>query len=230
MYVTVDKDPETLAAERTTFGALAASVRQLVDATIRTTVDLAEADAVRCELDTLVARLRTAQIPGSYGVNITPDGTFRNHGNAVVGVRNAIAPPLQVERDPSGRAWSSFFLGAAYEGPPGLVHGGVTALLLDQIAGEAAAAGGSPGMTGGLTMRYLRPTPLGDLSVEAWIDRVEGVKTHVHGELRDAGGEATVTCEGVFILPRWAREQLAEQGSADGPTPTTRRTVPPTFE
>lgn len=230
MYVTVDQDAATLAAERATFGALAESVRQLVDATIRTTVDLEEADAVRTEVDALVARLRATQVPGSYGVNITPDGTFRNHGNAVVGVRNAIAPPLQVERDPSGRAWASFFLGAAYEGPPGLVHGGVTALLLDQIAGEAAAAGGSPGMTGGLSLRYRRPTPLGELSAEAWIDRVEGVKTYVHGELRDADGQATVTCEGIFILPRWAREQLAEQGPEDGPTPMTRRSVPPSFE
>lgn len=210
-YVVVEVDEaeeEKLLASQV---ALTDTVRQLVDATIRTTVDAAELDAVRAELAPLVERLRAAQLPGSYGVSLTSGGTFRNYGNAVVGLRNAVAPPLQVERDPAGRAWAHFELGAAYEGPPGLVHGGVTALILDQIAGEAAAAGGTPGMTGQLAMRYLRPTPLGPLSVEAWIDRHEGFKTWVKGEMRDADGEPTVTCEGLFILPRWARELVDDE-------------------
>jgi hypothetical protein len=87
----------------------------------------------------------------------------------------------------------------------------VLALVLDQLLGEAGAAGGAPGMTGTLTLRYEQNTPLGDCSAEAWIDRVEGVKTFVMGELRRADGEATVRAEGVFILPRWARDALAEQ-------------------
>ncbi len=57
-------------------------------------------------------------------------------------------------------------------------------------------------------MRYEKNTPLGDVSAEAWIDRVEGVKTIVKGELRDADGETTVRAEGIFILPRWAREAM----------------------
>jgi hypothetical protein len=39
-----------------------------------------------------------------------------------------------------------------------------------------------------------------------------GIKTIVKGELRDADGEVTVEAEGLFILPRWAREQLAASG------------------
>jgi hypothetical protein len=31
----------------------------------------------------------------------------------------------------------------------------------------------------------------------------------VKGELRRADGTITVTAEGIFILPRWAREELA---------------------
>jgi acyl-coenzyme A thioesterase PaaI-like protein len=142
---------------------------------------------------------------------LTEDGHTRAHGNAVIGLRNAVAPPLRVERTPDGKAWSSFHLGPQYEGPPGLVHGGVSALLLDQLCGEAAAAGGSPGMTGRLTLHYRRPTPLGDLSGEAWIDHVEGYKTTVKGHLKDADGNPTVEAEGLFILPRWARELIAER-------------------
>ena len=135
---------------------------------------------------------------------------MRGHGNAVVGLRNPTAPPLKVEKSDEGRAWSSFHLGALYEGPPGMVHGGVAALVLDQLLGEAAAAGGSPGMTGTLTLRYEQNTPLGDCSGEAWVDHVEGVKTIVKGELRAADGQATVRAEGIFLLPRWARAALEE--------------------
>ena len=112
-----------------------------------------------------------------------------------------------MRHDPTGRAWADFHLGAAYEGPPGLVHGGVAALVLDQVLGEAAGAGGKPGMTGTLTLRYRRGTPLGDLHVEAHIDRVDGIKTYAVGHIADAEG-VTVEAEGVFILPKWARKAI----------------------
>jgi hypothetical protein len=80
-------------------------------------------------------------------------------------------------------------------------------MVLDQLLGEATGAGGKPGMTGTLTLRYRRGTPLGDLSAEAWIERSEGIKTWAKGHLMDAEG-VTVEAEGLFILPRWARERM----------------------
>lgn len=214
-YAHEELTPEEIEAEEALYTPLADAVRDLVDATIRTTVDPDEVRAVQAEVEGLAARLRSSQMEGSFGVRLTDHGSVRNHGNAVVGTRNAVAPPLHMERSGEGRAWADFHLGAAYEGPPGLVHGGVTALILDQVCGEAAAAGGAPGMTGTLTMRYRRGTPLGDLHAEAWIERREGRKTIVHGALSDAEG-TTVECEGLFILPRWAVE-LMEQASGEGP-------------
>ncbi|MBV9832234.1 MAG: PaaI family thioesterase [Marmoricola sp.] len=198
--------------EREVLGGLATSVRALVDASLRSTIPLEEVADIRAAVDELTERLRREQIPGSFGVSFTPGGTVRGHGNAVVGLRNPVAVPLDIRKDDDGHARSSFTLGAVYEGPPGCVHGGVLALLLDQVLGECAAHNGSPGMTGTLTLRYLRPTPLGDCSIEAWVDRVEGVKTFVRGEFRRADGRPTVEVEGVFILPKWAREALAEEG------------------
>jgi hypothetical protein len=46
---------------------------------------------------------------------------------------------------------------------------------------------------------------LGNLHVEARIDRTEGVKTYTVGHLADEEG-VTVEAQGVFIQPRWARE------------------------
>ncbi len=209
-YSVVEMTAEELEEERVVFGALAGAVRELAEASLRTTVPAAVATEVREEVQRLTARLREEQIPGSFGVGLTSSGTVRGHGNAVVGLRNPIAVPLEVERSEEGRAWSRFHLNALYEGPPGTVHGGVVALLLDQLLGEAAAAGGTPGMTGTLTLRYEQNTPLGDASAEAWVDRVEGVKTIVKGELRGPDGETTVRAEGIFILPRWAREAITE--------------------
>ena len=208
--------PSTMTAEQAAqydevFGALARSTRELVEAQLMTEVDHDVVREVTAEIHALTARLRKQVRSEPLGIEVGADGRTRAHGNAVIGMRNAVAPPLHVERSTDGKAWSRFHLGPQYEGPPGLVHGGVSALLLDQLCGEAAAAGGSPGMTGRLTLHYRRPTPLGDLSGEAWIDQVEGYKTTVKGHLQDADGNVTVEAEGLFILPRWARELIAER-------------------
>lgn len=210
---------EEIERQKALYAPLTQGIRGLVDAAIRTQVD---DDAIRtatAEIEAITARLREQQIDSSFGVRFNTTGLSRSWGNAVVGVRNAIAPPLVIDHDPSGRAWSDFHLGAAYEGPPGLVHGGVSALLLDQLLGEAAGAGGKPGMTGTLTLRYRRGTPLGALRGEAWIERVDGIKTWAKGQLSDAEG-VTVEAEGLFILPKWARAAFEER--ADEATRVSR--------
>ena len=115
-----------LAEQDRVLGELAQRTRELVDATMRTEVDHAEVEEVTALIEALTTRLGKQQRPGSLGVEIGPDGTMRNAGNAVVGLRNPVAPPLRVERTPDGTATASFHLGAMYEGPPGLVHGGVS--------------------------------------------------------------------------------------------------------
>lgn len=216
-YDIVEMTPEQIADERRIFGGLTDSIRALNEASLLTTVEHDEAVSIRAEIDALTQRLRASCVEGPFGVAVTQDGEVRGHGNAVVGLRNPHAVPLVIERSGDGRAWSHFELNGLFEGPPTLVHGGITALILDQIFGEAAADGGHAGMTGTLTLTYRRGTPLGKCSAEAWIDKVEGVKTHVRGEMRDADGNATVEGHGIFILPRWAREQQAAEAKAAPP-------------
>ncbi|MGA8257026.1 MAG: PaaI family thioesterase [Nocardioides sp.] len=218
-FVRDDASPEEVARQAALYAPLTDAVRGLADATIRTLVDDEEIRAVQAEVEALTARLRRDQIPGSYGVKYARDGHGRSWGNAVVGLRNPIAPPLRVQKDAAkqdGNVWCDFHLGAAYEGPPTMVHGGVLALILDQMLGESAGAGGKPGMTGTFTLRYHQPTPLGDLRAEGWIDRVEGIKTWAKGHVIGPNG-VTVEAEGVFILPRWAREKIAAGKPEDTP-------------
>ena len=189
---------------RTVYGALAESVRELMDATIRTEVDADAVAAVKAEIDAATARLRSKQCDGPFGVRFTTGGDRLAWGNPVIGIRNPIAPPLRIQRDTDGRVFTDFHLGAAYEGPPGHVHGGVSALVLDHVLGEVAAHEETPRFTGTITLRYLRPTRLGELHAEARITRTDGFKAYAAGHLADDEG-ITVEAEGVFIQPKWAR-------------------------
>jgi acyl-coenzyme A thioesterase PaaI-like protein len=201
---------ENLSAEqverlRAIYQPLAESVRELIDATVRTEVGAAAVAAAKAEIDSATARLQQKQTEGSFGVRYLVTGERMAWGNAVIGIRNPIAPPVQIHRDADGKSVSDFHLGAAYEGPPGHVHGGVAALVLDHLLGEAASDGINPRLTGTISIRYVRATRLGDLHAEAVITRTEGVKTYAVGHLADVDG-VTVEAEGVFIQPRWARD------------------------
>jgi len=206
----LDFPVENLSAEdverlRAIFEPLTNSVRELVDATIRTEMDAEAVALAKAEIDAATARLRERQLEGSFGVRFGSDGDQMPWGNVVIGMRNPVAPPLVFVPSDDGGVRADFRLGAAYEGPPGHVHGGVAALILDHALGGAASAPDKPRLTGTITMRYRRMTPLGDLHVEAAIVRTEGVKTFATGHLADADG-VTVEAEGVFIQPRWARD------------------------
>lgn len=207
-FTVEDWSTEDVARLRGIYGPLAESVRALVDATIRTEADEATVAEVKRDIDAAVARLRQRQIDGAFGVRVSAEGQGLSWGNAVIGLRNALAPPVLTHRDESGRVSADFHLGAAYEGPPGHVHGGVSALILDHVLGEAASPDQKPRFTGSITVRYLRATPLGPLRVEAIRTRTDGVKTYCTGTIADAEG-VTVEAEGVFITPRWLRDSVA---------------------
>ncbi|OCB37782.1 thioesterase [Mycobacterium malmoense] len=180
---------------------LAISVRKLVDATIRTELEPNAIAFTTVQIDAITGRLSAEQIPGSFGERTRADGQSAASGNAVIGVRNPLAPPLVIHEG-NGLVWSELVLGAAYEGPAGHVHGGVCAMVLDHVLGATAHKPGRPAYTGTLTLRYHRGTPLlKPLRAEAWVDRVEGVKTFAAGQLSDSDG-VTVSAEGVFIHPR----------------------------
>lgn len=181
---------------------LTASVRRLIDATIRTEVDLAAIADAADKIDAATARLSDSLLPGSFGVQTTPDGRSIALGNVVIGRRNPIAPPLVVDHDADGAVHTDFVLGAAYEGPPGHVHGGICALILDHVLGATAHKPDQPAVTGTLTLRYVRGTRLGQrLRAQAQVNRIDGTKTFAVGSISDSDG-VTVEAEGIFIHPR----------------------------
>jgi acyl-coenzyme A thioesterase PaaI-like protein len=116
----------------------------------------------------------------------------------IIGQANPIAPPLRVEWHADRIVCRAVF-GSAYEGPPGSVHGGWIAAAFDEVLGMAQSIGGAPGMTGTLSIRYRKPTPLHrELRFEGTLDRVDGRKIFTSGRLYD-GDTLTAEAEGLFI-------------------------------
>ncbi|MEU5846150.1 PaaI family thioesterase [Saccharopolyspora shandongensis] len=123
----------------------------------------------------------------------------------VTGPENTIAPPLHLTGKVGGSVEGVVALGLPYQGPPGHVHGGISALLLDHTLGVANHWAGQSGMTAELTLRYHRPTPLFEpLTVTGEQVAVDGRKVRTTGAIT-ARGEVCVSAEGLFIakhLPR----------------------------
>ncbi len=125
-------------------------------------------------------------------------------GNPVSGALNPISPPLTLEVVDGAEAGhreirATVRFGAYYEGPPGLVHGGHVAAVLDESLGIANYVADMGALTGTLTVRYRKPTPLNtDLRLEArWVG-VEGRKIHSWAGLF-LGDELLAEADGLFI-------------------------------
>lgn len=125
--------------------------------------------------------------------------TRHTRHDPVTGPENAIAPPLHLYGKEDGSAEGVVVLGMPYQGPPGYVHGGVSALLLDHVLGAANHWRRSPGMTAELTLHYHRPVPLfTPLTVTGRQLSVDGRKIRAAGAIY-AEGKMCVSAEGLFI-------------------------------
>ncbi|GII69311.1 thioesterase [Sphaerisporangium melleum] len=189
---------------------LAQHARDLTDAVALTDVPERELRAVTAELAALTDRLGAARRTAPAQPDIGPDGRFRHLGNAVVGDTNPHALPLVIERRPEGGVRAGITFRPVHEGPPGLVHGGVSAMILDHLLGEAVAASGRAAMTGTLSLRYRKPIPYGTPVVgTAAVGRTEGRKTWVDGMIALPDGTPLVEATGLFITPsQWAEVVL----------------------
>ncbi|ASR36308.1 hypothetical protein BAY61_16290 [Prauserella marina] len=125
----------------------------------------------------------------------------RDH-NPVTGAANPLAPPLTVSADGTGGVVGTATLGFPYQGPPGHVHGGISALLLDHVLGIANAAAGHRAMTAWLRVSYHRPLPLlTECTVRGKRVSSEGRKIRATGTISTGHG-THVSAEGLFVAVR----------------------------
>lgn len=183
---------------------LGGSMRDLAEASVATTLGVrdlrAAADAVR----TVTARLAVSRRPATQLHSLDHPVSFRRVYNPVSGVGSPLSPPLVIRAVDDG-VKAEAILGLRYEGPPGFVHGGVSALLMDQMLGAATIAAGLWGMTVRLEVDYRGPVPLQTpLEFRARVASDSGRKTLVEGDiaLASAPDQPLVLARGVFVVPR----------------------------
>jgi len=203
----IDQSPHGAAAYR-----LAAAVRLLVDRTVGTeaSTEMLEqaAEQVRALADEFAAhRQRDLYESFAETANAGRPSAFFDR-SPVVGGANALAPPMTLEVV-DGMIIGRVRFGTAYEGPPGYVHGGFVAAAFDDVLGLAQSLSNRAGMTGTLTVRYRRPTPLhADLVFEGRLVSVEGRKILTEGVSRGPDGEVTAEAEALFVTVDF--ERMAE--------------------
>lgn len=88
-----------------------------------------------------------------------------------------------------------------HEGGPGVAHGGWTAGVLDEVLGHVPMLHGQLAVTGHLSVTYVKPVPVGrPLHARAWIERKEGRRWYVAGELTlTATGAVLASGEAVMV-------------------------------
>lgn len=189
---------------------LTGAVRRLVEATVTTGLPTERLHQLTGEAEALAEKLEAERDDDPWSVRSHGAGvTEPTHLMAVtpaIGCSNPTAPvaDLRVGEDRSVQGTVRFT--TMHLGPPGRVHGGMVASVLDQVLGLAAIAAGAPGMTSTMTVRYLRATPLlADLHVEARCTPGEGGIGHATGSITDTDGRVTADAEATFVLPRGYR-------------------------
>jgi|SRR5690554_1425491 len=118
----------------------------------------------------------------------------------ICGPFNPVAPPVDLSFDKEkqqliGRLCAQ----RVYEGPQGLLHGGIISAIYDQILAMLSTCLDRPSFTAYLTIQYCKPTPLfEDLVFTAWVDAIEGRKAFIKGHCT-LHGDILTEAEGLFI-------------------------------
>jgi acyl-coenzyme A thioesterase PaaI-like protein len=216
--------PDTWPAKR----ELADAIRELMDC-------LSATDAPAEELLSIAAQVRESarrftgqphmlNPPGIAEGSLAGGMEMFMDRSPIVGLSNPIAPPVRLDPDHEAKVVrGSVTFGGAYEGAPGCAHGGYVAAVFDEALGLACIFSGAPGMTGEITVRYRKPTPIRvPLRIEARLDRQQGRKLFISGTLH-AGDTLVAESHGIFISVAHdkfaelrAAQRLRERGAGEG--------------
>ena len=138
-------------------------------------------------------------------------GACRQRGHCRLGLERE-------ELDENGVVHTRLRCPDEYEGGPEVAHGGWTASVFDELLGHVPMLHGQLAVTGTLEVRFVRPVPINrELQARAWVDRREGQRWYIVGELLLASTGAELgRAQGIFVqrdrghFDRY-REWLAEQ-------------------
>jgi acyl-CoA thioesterase FadM len=204
----IEQTPE-LSQRRDAVTDLGEALRDLIARAVGTEVPVEVLRRVTDDARRLSAELAASQRTREQPSSVDDLRRGQRMFNPVVGPGNPIAPPLRVEIV-DGAAIGTCTLDLPYEGPFTFAHGGISALLLDQIMGYATAAAGHPAVTGRLHVRYRGPVPLQvPLRLHGEVIDVLGARVAVRGTITrlDEPDAVLVEAEGRFMTLRKEQAQ-----------------------
>jgi len=172
------------------------SVLESIASTVESWMPSVEAAAGRSRsIDTMKQHMFERPPEGS------PIGTFPDC--VVSGQANPMGLDVQFYRE-GDEAVSRVVLGPAFEGAPNRAHGGVVAAVFDDLMGFVLTIHESPAYTAELTVRYRRPTPVGEeIEFRARLVDRHGRRLHIEASATDAAGTKIAEATGLFItIPR----------------------------
>ena len=159
-----------LAERRRATEELAVAIRAFADAAAETAVEPSVLDGVRAQVDAMTTQLRAAVDERPYsGLVERPDYSVPESPmplNPIIGACNPTRPDVQL-RFADGEVVGTATFTRRFTGPPGLTHGGISAMLADQIVALTGGAVGTRCITKALHVRFRRPLPLNE-PVELW--------------------------------------------------------------
>ncbi len=198
----------------------AAAVRRLNRALANRRIDDAELDEVTAVLESAAARLEQGALRDKLNDMLSRPYLREIYGGQYFPL--PLEPGEEIEFDPFSigggvlhpasvevkyyKESDSAVTGTAtvdpmFAGPPERAHGGVVALILDELMGALNRMRGRQAFTGRLTVHYRAATPLNEpLHLRAWIQSTSGRKIVQHAEIYGPDG-LCVNAEGLFIKP-----------------------------
>lgn len=100
----------------------------------------------------------------------------------------------------NGEIVTEFVFDEGQQGPPGHLHGGASAAVLDEAMGAAVWTAGLRVVAANLEINYKQPVPLGQrVTIHARIKERHERKVLTTSELRLADGSVAVTGRGVYV-------------------------------
>ncbi len=108
---------------------------------------------------------------------------------------------LRFQENPEdGSVECEFRMPRRFEGPPGHLHGGIIATILDEAMGKVNRRKGIVALTGHLSIDYLEPVPLATkLCAIGWPVKIRGRKHFHAAEIRALDGTVLARSQGIFI-------------------------------
>ena len=188
---------------------IAKEVRTVIDQLLATSAPVEELERTRVIISQAVSLLKSRphshDYEGPAEGSLAPLNSFLDR-SPIIGAINPLSVPMRMEIDGDGGTESTVvghaIFPAAYEGPPGCVHGGFIAAYFDEVLGMAQSLSGNPGMTVNLTVDYRAPTPLKQTVIfRGRVASIDGRKISVSGTLHH-GETLCAEAKGLFVSMR----------------------------